>query len=91
MKLQEVGKNCRMEFHNLYSSPRIIRVNSTRRVKWEGQGKKKNACSTLMGKPERKRPPGRPKYRCMDNIKLDLEEIGWHGMDWIDLVQDKAQ
>jgi hypothetical protein len=41
--------------------------------------------------PERKRQPGRPRRRWVDNIKMDLREIGWDGMDWIDLAQDRAQ
>jgi hypothetical protein len=44
-----------------------------------------------VGKPEAKRPLGRPRHRWKDNIKIDLTEIGWGGMDWIDLAQDKDQ
>jgi hypothetical protein len=44
-----------------------------------------------VGKPEGKRPLGRPKHKCVDNIKMDLREIGWGGMDWIDLAQDRDQ
>jgi hypothetical protein len=44
-----------------------------------------------VAKPERKRPIGRPRRRWVDNIKMDLEEIGWGGMDWIHLVQDRDQ
>jgi hypothetical protein len=54
---------------------------------WE----KKNAYSILMGKPERKKPLGRPRRRWMDNIKTNLREIGGDGMDWIDLAQDRDQ
>jgi hypothetical protein len=43
----------------------------------------------LAGKPEGKRPVGRPRRRWVDNIKIDLGEIGWDGMDWIDLAQDR--
>jgi hypothetical protein len=42
---------------------------------------KRNACRILMGKPEGKRPLGRPRYRWEDNIRMDLKEIGWGGMD----------
>jgi hypothetical protein len=42
-----------------------------------------------MGKPERKRPLGRPKRRWVDNIKIDLGEVGWDGMEWSDLAQDR--
>jgi hypothetical protein len=45
----------------------------------------------LLGKPEGKRPLGRPRRRWVDNIKIDLREIGWDGMDWIDLAQDRDQ
>jgi hypothetical protein len=41
----------------------------------------------LLGKPEGKRPPGRPKCRGKDNIKMDFQEVGWRGMDWINLAQ----
>jgi hypothetical protein len=44
-----------------------------------------------VGKPEGKRPLLRPRRRCVDNNKMDLREIGWDGMDWIDLVQDRDQ
>jgi hypothetical protein len=44
-----------------------------------------------VGKPEGKRPLGRPRRRCVDNIKIDLREIGWAGMDWIDLAQCRDQ
>jgi hypothetical protein len=42
-----------------------------------------------MGKPEGKRPLGRPRHRWVDNIKINLRETGWDGMDWIDLAQDR--
>jgi hypothetical protein len=45
----------------------------------------------LVGKPERKRPLGRPIHRWVDNIKIDLRDIGWNVMDWIDLAQDRDQ
>jgi hypothetical protein len=54
-------------------------------------GGKRNADRILVGIPERKRPPGRPRHRWEDNIKMDLREIGWGGMDWIDLTQDRGQ
>jgi hypothetical protein len=50
-------------------------------------GEKRNAYRILVGKPEAKRPLGRPRSRGVDNIKMDLREIGWDGMDWIDLAQ----
>jgi hypothetical protein len=54
-------------------------------------GKKRNAYRTLVGNPEDKRPLERPRRRWVDKIKIDLREIGWHGMDWIDLAQDRDQ
>jgi len=43
----------------------------------------------LVEKPERKRPLGRPRYRWEGNIKMDVQEVGWRGMDWMDLAQDR--
>jgi hypothetical protein len=54
-------------------------------------GEKMNVYRILMGMPERKRPLGRPRWRWVDDIKMDLREIGWDGMDWIDLAQDRDQ
>jgi hypothetical protein len=52
-------------------------------------GEKRCACKILVGKPEGKRPLGRPRRTWVDNIKIDLREIGWGGTDWIDLGQDR--
>jgi hypothetical protein len=52
---------------------------------------KRNAYKILVGKPEGTRPIRRPRRRWDDNIKMDLREIGWSGMDWIDLDQDRDQ
>jgi hypothetical protein len=52
---------------------------------------KMNAYRILVGKPEGKSPLGRPKRRWVDNIKMDLREIVWHGMDWTDMAQDRNQ
>jgi hypothetical protein len=54
-------------------------------------GKKRNAYRILVRKPEGKRPPARRRRRWVDNIKIDLREIGWNSMDWIDLAQDRDQ
>jgi hypothetical protein len=54
-------------------------------------GETRNAYRLLVGKPEGKRPVGRPRRRWVDNIKMDLREIGWDGMDWIDLAQGRDQ
>jgi hypothetical protein len=52
-------------------------------------GENRNAYRILVGKPEGKRPLGRPRRKCVNNIKMDLGDIGWDGMDWIDLAQDR--
>jgi hypothetical protein len=54
-------------------------------------GARRNAYRILVGNPEGRRPLGRPRRRWMDNIKMDLREIGWDGMDWIDLAQVRDQ
>jgi hypothetical protein len=65
------------------------------RMGWTGhvtrKGKKRNAYRVLVGKPDGKRPLGRPRRRWVDNIKMDLRELGWDGMVWIDLAQDRDQ
>jgi hypothetical protein len=65
----------------------------SRRMKWVGHvarmEEKRKAYRLLVGKPEGKRPLGRPKRRWMDNIKIDLGEVGWGDMDWIGLAQDR--
>jgi hypothetical protein len=53
------------------------------------KGEKMNACGILVGKPEGKRPLGRPRRRWVDNIKMNLREIGCGGMDWINLAKDR--
>jgi hypothetical protein len=67
------------ELHNLYSSPSIIRMTKSRRMRWAGHvariEAKMNACRILVGNPEGKRPLGRPRRRWVDNIKMDLTEI----------------
>jgi hypothetical protein len=67
----------------------------SRRMRWAGHvariGEKRNAYRILVGKPEGKRPLGRPRRRWVDNIKMDLREVGWEGLDWIDLSQDRDQ
>jgi hypothetical protein len=54
-------------------------------------GPKRNANRILVGKPEGKRPLRRRGHRWVDNIKVDLREMGWDGVDWIDLAQDRDQ
>jgi hypothetical protein len=63
----------------------------SRRMRWAGHeaqmGEKRNAYRILAGRPEGKRPLERPRRRWVDNIKMDLREIGWDGVDWIDMDQ----
>ena len=54
-------------------------------------GEKRNAYRLLVGKPERKRPQGKPRLRLKHNIRVDIRVIGWDGVDWIDLAQDRDQ
>jgi hypothetical protein len=81
------------ELHNLYSSPDIIRQIKSRRMRWAGHVARmvggRNVYRVLVGKPEGKRPLGRPRLRWEDGIKMDLEEIGWGGVEWIYLAQDR--
>jgi hypothetical protein len=81
------------ELHNLYSSPSIIRIIKSRSVRWAGHvarmGEKRNVYRLLVGKPEGKRPLGRPRCRWIDNIKVDFLDIGLNVVDWIGLAQDR--
>jgi hypothetical protein len=73
------------ELRDLCSSPSIIRIIRSRRMRWAGHvaqtGEKVNAYRLLVGKPEGKRPLQRPRRRWVNNIKTDLLEIGWGGME----------
>jgi hypothetical protein len=74
------------ELNYLYSSPNIIRVIKSRRMRWVGHvpcmGEKRGAYRILVGRPEGRQPLGRPRSRLEDNIKMDLQEVGyWHGLD----------
>jgi hypothetical protein len=81
------------ELHNLYSSPSIIRIIKSRRMKWARHvarmGEKRNVYRLLVGKPEGKRPLGRPRRRWINNIEMDLLEIGLNVVDWIGLTMDR--
>ncbi|KAJ4446865.1 hypothetical protein ANN_13565 [Periplaneta americana] len=83
------------ELHALYSSPDIIRNIKSRRLRWAGHvacmGESRNAYRVLIGRPEGKRPLGRPRRRWEDNIKMDLREVGYDGRDWINLAQGRDQ
>jgi hypothetical protein len=98
-KLDEVTGEWRklqnQELHDLYPSPSIIRIIKSRRMRWEGHvarmGEKRNAYRLLVGKPEGKRPLGRPRRRWVDNIRMDLGEVGGSDVYWIGLAQDRKR
>ena len=77
----------------MYSSPNIVRVIKSKRMRWAGHvarmGKERGVCRVLVGKPEGRRPLGRPRHRWVDNIRMDLQEVGCGYMDWIGLAQDR--
>jgi hypothetical protein len=89
----ERGKLHKEELRDLYSSPDIIRIIKSRRMRWAGHiarmGAKTNAYRLLVVKPEGKRPLGRPRRRWVANIRMDLGEVGWGDVDWISLAQDR--
>jgi hypothetical protein len=80
------------ELNDLCSSPTIIRlIKST--MRWAGHvarmGEKRAAYRILVGRPEGRRPLGRPRLSWEDNIKIDLQEVRWWGMNWIELAEDR--
>jgi hypothetical protein len=81
------------ELRDVYSSPSIIRIIKSRRMRFEGHlsqiGEKRNAYRLLVGKPEGKRPLGRPSCRWVNDIRMDLGEVGFGDVDWIGLAQDR--
>ena len=77
------------ELSDLYSSPNIVRVIKSRRMRWAGHvarmGEEKGVFRVLVGKPKGKRPQGRPRRRWVDNIRMDLQEVDvgiWTGLGW---------
>jgi hypothetical protein len=80
------------ELRDLYSSPSVIRIIKSRR-RWAGhvarRGEKRNAYRLLVGKPEGRRPLGRPRCRWVDNIRMDLGDVGWGDVDCIGLAKDR--
>jgi hypothetical protein len=83
------------ELHDLYSLPSIIKITKLRGGEMGGacstNGEKRNTYRLLMGKPEGKRPLGRPRRRCVDNIRVDVVEVGWGDVDWTSLAQDRER
>ena len=81
------------ELNNLYSLPNIVRVVKSRRMRWAGHvagmGQGRGVHRVLVGKPEGKRPLGRPRRKWEDNIKMDLQEVGGGCGDWMELAQDR--
>jgi hypothetical protein len=81
------------ELSDLYSSPSTIRIIKSKRMRMAGHvarmGEKRNAYRLLMGKPKGKRPLGRPRRRWVDNIMMDLGEVGWVDVDWIGVAQNR--
>ena len=81
------------ELNELYSSPNIVRVIKSKRMRWAGHvarmGEKRGVYRVLVGKPEGRRSLGRPRRRWENNIRMDLQEEGCGYMDWIGLAQDR--
>ena len=81
------------EPNDLYSSTNIVRVIKSRRMRWAGHVarmvEERGVYRVLVGKPEGKRPLGRPRRRWVDNIRMDLQEVGCGYGDWIGLAQDR--
>jgi len=79
------------ELNDLYSSPNIVRVIKSMRMRWAGHvarmGEERGVYRVLGEKPEGKRPLGRPRRSWVDNIRMDLQEVGCGYMDWIGLAQ----
>jgi hypothetical protein len=81
------------ELNNLYSSPNIVRVIQSRRMRWAGHvarmGEGRGVYRVLVGKPEGRRPLERPRRRWEDNIRMDLRGLGCGCVDWMELAQDR--
>jgi len=81
------------ELNDLYSSPNIVRVIKSRRMRWAGHVarmvEERGVYRVLVGKPEGRRTLGRPRRRWVDNIRMDLQEVGCGYMDWIGRAENR--
>jgi hypothetical protein len=81
------------ELNDLYSLPNIVRVVKSRRMRWAGHVarmvEERGVHRVLVGKPEGKRPLGRPRLRWEDNIKMNVQAVGGGRGDWVELAQDR--
>jgi len=97
LKRDEVAREWRKlhneELNDLYCATNIVRVIKSIRMRWVGHvvhmSEERGVYRVLVGKPGGKRPLGRPRCRWVDNIRMDLQEVGCGYMDWIGLVQDR--
>ena len=90
---EEWRKLHNVELNDLYFSPNIVRVIKSRKMKWAGlvarMGEERGVYRVLVRKPEGRRPLGRPRRRWVDNIRMDLQEVGCVYRDWFVLAQDR--
>ena len=91
-EVSKIREGIKLDSNN-YSSPNIVRVIKSRRVRWAGHvarmGEEREVYRVLVGKPEGRRPLGRPRRRWVDNIRMDLQEVGCVYRDWFWLAQDR--
>jgi hypothetical protein len=83
------------KLNDLYSSPNIFRLIKSRRMRWAGHvarmGESTGVYGVLVGKPEGKRPLGIPRHRWEDNIRMNHQDVGCGGMDWVSLAHDREK